>query len=195
MSHVFDNNSTVSSSKSCLVNAADGSIHLDKSHAYYYQVQTQIFICKVEYCDFCVCTFPEAGPSIHIERIYPDSELWQSCIERTTHFFKVCILPELLGKWYTRPYQFPSTSTINLSQTATLPSLSELEPLYCYCRQPEPKEGASSSQMIACDNPLCSLEWFHTKCLKLKSIPKGKWYCPDCRKLPDFLGKKRKKEE
>ena len=82
-----------------------GSIHLDKKHAYYYQVQTQIFVCEVAYCDFCICTFPESGPSMHIERIYPDPEFWHVCVSKAEHFFKVCILPELVGKWYTRPIQ------------------------------------------------------------------------------------------
>ena len=32
-------------------------LHLDHHHAYYYQVQTQLFVCNVEYADFCVCAF------------------------------------------------------------------------------------------------------------------------------------------
>ena len=31
----------------------DGSLSLDKTHAYYYQVQTQMFVCDVSYCEFC----------------------------------------------------------------------------------------------------------------------------------------------
>ena len=37
--------------------------------------------------------------------------------------------------------------------------------------------------MIACENEECTIEWFHIECLMIKAIPKGKWYCPDCRKL------------
>jgi len=55
------------------------------------------------------------------------------------------------------------------------------EELYCYCRRPE--EGT----MIGCDNSDCKIEWFHLSCLRLAIAPKGKWYCPDCRKLPQFL--------
>ena len=33
-----------------------GELHLDQNHAYY-QVQTQLFLCDVQYADFCVCTF------------------------------------------------------------------------------------------------------------------------------------------
>ena len=41
----------------------DGSLRLDNSHTYYYQIQTQLFVCDVEYCDFCVCTFVEDDES------------------------------------------------------------------------------------------------------------------------------------
>lgn len=177
----------IASSGNCLVNT-DGTLHLNKSHAYYYQVQTQMFICSVKYCDFCICTFPDTGPSIRIERVHPDKDFWKNCTEKSTLFFKVCVLPELVGKWYTKPKN--PTSTIIPG-----PSHHNQQVLYCYCRQPEPEEGSSSSDMIACDNRQCSIEWFHTKCLKLDSIPKGKWFCPDCRTLPEFKRKKRKREE
>ena len=57
----------------------DGQLCLDRTHSYYYQVQCQLFVCDVEYGDFCVCTFSmnedeshhlETG--MHIERIYKD---------------------------------------------------------------------------------------------------------------------------
>lgn len=39
------------------------------THAYYYQVQTQLFVCGVDYCDFVVHTFPDDSQdvSIHID--------------------------------------------------------------------------------------------------------------------------------
>ena len=46
----------------------------------------------------------------------------------------------------------------------------------CYCNGPD--EG----KMICCDDEECAIQWFHVDCLKITSIPKGKWYCPDCRK-------------
>jgi hypothetical protein len=49
------------------------------------------------------------------------------------------------------------------------------EPLYCLCKQ------ISFGKMIMCDNDLCSIEWFHFKCVALTKKPKGKWYCPECR--------------
>jgi len=38
---------------------------------------------------------------------------------------------------------------------------------FCYCHGPE--EG----DMIACDNPKCTIEWFHIICLQMER-PKGK---------------------
>ena len=46
--------------------------------------------------------------------------------------------------------------------------------VWCYCKG---KDG----EMIFCDNDTCTIRWFHTECLKLPTVPKGKWYCPDCR--------------
>ena len=61
-------------------------------------------MCGVEYADFVVCTFPEDNkPVIHVERIMADIEFWSQCVKKSTEFFTVCILPELLGRWYTRP--------------------------------------------------------------------------------------------
>ena len=81
----------------------EDGLELDRTHAYYYQVQTQIFIAKVDYCDFCVCTFPtDNEPCLHIERILPDFEFWSSCLDASSDFFKQCLLPEILGTWFSR---------------------------------------------------------------------------------------------
>ncbi|XP_058800193.1 inhibitor of growth protein 3-like [Phymastichus coffea] len=46
---------------------------------------------------------------------------------------------------------------------------------YCICNQ------VSYGNMIACDNDLCSYEWFHYACVNLTIAPEGKWYCPKCK--------------
>ncbi|KAK9481300.1 hypothetical protein V1514DRAFT_323486 [Lipomyces japonicus] len=45
---------------------------------------------------------------------------------------------------------------------------------YCICND------EAHGQMIACDNPDCSIEWYHLDCLNMKRPPKGKWLCPQC---------------
>ncbi len=215
--------------KSCLKVDSNDNLHLDHKHAYYYQVQTQIFVCDATYCDFVVCTFPntQQDPSMHVERVYPSDNFWLECEKKASEFFQICILPEILGHWYTRPpvannngtnagisssvpstsdfpldetagilSSVPSTSDFPLDETAgilsSVPSTSDFPldetALYCYCKKPD-----DGLQMIACDNQACAIEWFHTSCLKIKSVPKGKWYCPTCRTLPEFKLKKRKR--
>ncbi|GLC41542.1 hypothetical protein PLESTM_001212900 [Pleodorina starrii] len=51
----------------------------------------------------------------------------------------------------------------------------ENEPAYCICNKP------SAGQMVGCDNPDCTIEWFHFECVGLKAEPVGKWFCPICR--------------
>ena len=138
------------------------ALSLDETHAYYYQIQTQLFVCNVDYADFCVCTFATdaqdkySDTGIHIERINKNSEFWTGCIDKAHHFFKTCVLPELLGSWYTRPavkrtngedvVECVTDSDLPFVDTSNPP-----EPSYCYCRGPE--EGI----MIACDNSDCSI--------------------------------------
>ena len=43
----------------CLKEEVDGMLKCDHSHAYYHQIQTQLFVCDLNSCDFCVCTFFE----------------------------------------------------------------------------------------------------------------------------------------
>ena len=152
----------------CLKKQDDGSLVLDHGHAYYYQVQTQLFVCNANFCDFCVCTFGDKS-DIYIERIFKNQEFWDDCVQKAKKFFDACLLPELIGHWYTQPRIKEDTSQ-HTEQTRSVTSHDE----YCYCHGPE------KGRMIGCDNPDCSVQWFHMKCLKLKVVPKGNWYCPDC---------------
>ena len=102
-----------------------------------------------------------------------------------------------MGSWLTRPFVVDSSeghsaqaseglnSQTDIRDTAVCQaSDSQLDtpPTYCYCGGPE------FGRMLACDNKDCSIEWFHIECLELEEsmIPKGKWYCPDCKKNPKF---------
>ena len=110
----------ISDKQFCLTKSDDGLLYLDHGHAYYYQVQTQMFICNVEYCDFCVFTFPaEREDSLpHIERIFRDGDFLEMCLEKARCFFRTCLLPEILGHWYTRPLvKSSSTSGSSASQS------------------------------------------------------------------------------
>ena len=142
----------------------DGKMQLDKSHAYYFQVQAQIFVTKRAYCDFVVWT---EESELFVERIMPDPTMFQESMEKAKLFYKVAILPELLAKVYTcelEPAQSSSTETTDVS--------------WCFCQTKQQEPG-----MINCKSTDCSIKFFHLKCLGLKNVPKRQWFCPNCRKV------------
>ena len=153
---------------------------LPKDHQYYYQVQTQLFVGGAEFADFVVCTFPNNIPTLSVERITVDKEFVDACIEQASQFFKVAILPELLGRWYSRSLVIPVKMN---SGTASYD--------YCYCKE------ELGGEMICCENSNCnSGQWFHLSCLKIKIAPRvKKWYCPTCRCQEEFKPPKRKKQK
>lgn len=66
---------------------------------------------------------------------------------------------------------------IELPKSVEQKAVQSTERLYCHCRCPYDEV----SEMIACDNPNCRVEWFHFDCVGIAVAPKGNWYCPDCR--------------
>ena len=127
-------------------------------------------------CTCTACTHTQhfivwSEKELFIERVYLDNEFITDAMDKATAFLKVAVLPELVGKWYSKvPMQCTSDAVSHSSHTE------EAKELWCFCRQEE------SGEMIACDNNDCPIIWFHTSCLKIQHIPKGKWYCPQCRK-------------
>jgi len=150
--------------KNFCLELCDGELKLRRNHDYFFQVQPQIQLTGSAYCDFCVWTPQE----IYIQRILPDEKFFTECVAKATTFFKYGVLPELLGKWFTRKTMLELTDDSDNND--------ENNQRWCYCRKPE--EGS----MIGCDNKDCPIQWYHTVCLKIKRVPKGKWFCPDCRK-------------
>ena len=123
-----------------------------------------------------------------MERIWPSEEFQYECFQTCQTFFTRAILPELFGKFYSRPpQQKPQIvppqpiSDLGDSGAETLqptPAVQSDIVNYCYCKGPE------HDIMVACDNQSCPHgSWFHLECLGLKAPPRSlKWYCPDCRK-------------
>lgn len=68
-----------------------------------------------------------------------------------------------------KPETEPESDDISDTEKAGDQEPDENEPLYCVCSK------VSFGTMIECENESCSIEWFHFKCVKLKTEPKGKW--------------------
>ena len=76
----------------------DDTFHLKKEHAYYYQIQMQMKFSESLYGDFVVWREQE----LLVERILPDEQFIEQALEKSTKFFKYALLPELLGKYYSK---------------------------------------------------------------------------------------------
>lgn len=76
----------------------EGRLELKKTHKYYKQVQTQIFVTESQFCDFVVWT----TKSLVTVRVMPDVELWEILLPTAQNFFYKVVLPELVALYYTR---------------------------------------------------------------------------------------------
>ena len=74
-----------------------GKYMLRRNHQYYYQVQQQLFTSGRAYDDFVVYRPSNNQVELVVERVYPNNEHWKSVLPRLTHFWRYCILPEILG--------------------------------------------------------------------------------------------------
>ena len=73
--------------------AEEDSVHLKTNHDYYYQVQGQLAILNLTWCDFVVWTVRD----MHIERIYFNEKFWKErCYPKLFSFYYGIILPELV---------------------------------------------------------------------------------------------------
>ena len=139
---------------------------MKKTHAYYYQIQAQIKFCNVTYCDFVVWQENE----LVVQRIFLDEEFISTALEKATLFFKFGVLPENLGKWYSKE---PVYLTADVARICDTPHSSHPP------GNMDKKSGVSveieeeSGEIIQCESGKCPISWFHTSCLKISQIPKG----------------------
>ena len=143
----------------------DSEMMLKRNHPYFYQCQLQMMVTERLYCDFVVWT--PAG-ELHVERLFPDEEFLLSRLLQAEKFFHLAIIPELLGKWFTRQHVVSSVNTDVLDDD------SDDDGTWCYCKQP--RGGA----MIGCDKRGCEIKWFHMECVKMTEVPRREWTCPTC---------------
>ena len=87
-------------------------------------------------------------------------------------FWRLCILPEILGWWYTRRLIVP----VKMPEDGGIFVFVVLNPT-----------------RTSCSNSECPYKDFHIPCLGLESVTLPKtWYCPHCSRLPQFKRKRGK---
>jgi len=57
-------------------------------------------VCSVNYADFVVATFCDDNVNISTERICQDEGFIKDIVDKSAYFFELCLLPELLAKYY-----------------------------------------------------------------------------------------------
>ena len=115
--------------------------------------------------------------------------MWKNMCDRAKLIFNTAVLPELVGKSFTR---LPKISTV--SGKEVMSDMQNIEPLPCGSQSGKEKTWCSCDQvefgkMIFCDNDDCLIQWFHYGCVGVSCAPRGKWFCPECWKLPQFKSK------
>ena len=133
----------------------DESLHLKLNHRYYSQVQFQMFVVNVQYCDFVICT----DINKHRQRIFFDKSFSQNQVSKSESFFFDHVLPEILTRKMFSKEQ----------ETAT-------DELWCLCQK------KASGRMIICAGESCQISRFHYKCVNIQRKPRKDWFCPNCAK-------------
>lgn len=146
----------------------DQAGNLKTSHKYYSQMQLQMHVNRVLCGDFVVYTLKELKVN---EMIPYDKHFTQAGIKQSENFFLSHVLPEIL----TGKLELSLTDTLGNQNADELNEDTDLE-LFYLCNQPE------YGKMIACDNEDCDIVWFHYPCVNVKRKPRGKWFCPDCKR-------------
>ncbi|XP_046562616.1 uncharacterized protein LOC124271511 isoform X2 [Haliotis rubra] len=67
---------------------------LKLSHNHYYQIQGQLHVCNLEFCDFVVWS----SKGLHVERIFKNKTIWDTLKVKLDFYFLHVVLPELLTR-------------------------------------------------------------------------------------------------
>ena len=97
--------------------------------------------CSVQDCDFIVWTKKD----VFVERIKPDVAFMEEKLLEAEHFFRVAVLPELLGHWISRPPEHTTSSTSMSSKVSSSSSNTQCIPLPTFSASSTPTTSKSRS--------------------------------------------------
>ena len=64
--------------------AQEGSLKLKRGHDYFYQIQCQLAVTGLQWCDFIVCL---NNGSLHVETIFFDEAFWSNVQPKLEEFY------------------------------------------------------------------------------------------------------------
>ena len=134
--------------------ANDSTKNVKKDHPYFAQMQGQMFLLGLRFCDFFVWT-PVENDYLLV-RIEKDEHFISKALPELDDYFFAVLLPEVVSRKN-------DLSSDNKQKH------------YCICQRPcfEP--------MIACDKLGCEVEWYRYVCMSITRAPKGSWIFPKCK--------------
>ena len=119
-----------------------------------------MFTLNKDFCYFIV--YASKDNDCIFDKIPKDMEHWQSVVPKIHLFWRFCVLPEILARWYTRKCHLKTTGETN-----------NVAPCFCMSIKNEPT--------VKCSNPGCQIINFHPSCLKPKVYNfTDLWLCPIC---------------
>ena len=140
-----------------------------------------------------------------MQRIGPDIEHWKAVLPRVTNFWRTCVLPEVLRRWYTRKHNTPKVSCLQIFSVPkkwycpncrTLPKFRQkgksaqsarksstpypalAMDAICICKS-KPNE---SDKLVECHSSDCKCG--NLSCIGLRRMPnnsKTTWICASCK--------------
>lgn len=158
-----------------MINDCSSYLHpegkLNRNHKYFFQVQHQMYIYDVQFAEFIV----QAKDKLIVDTIKRDDDFITQIISHLNEFWKKHIFPELVtGRLRTL-----------LREKEKIEHSVNLGELVCYCQKHwDQNDHSPSNQLIGCDSSNCPYKWIHLGCVRprRKTVPKGIWYCKECRK-------------
>ena len=141
---------------------------LKRNHSYFYQVQTQLHVTNRHYFDFVMWS---KDSSIIKDRIETEETFFESINHNLQYFFTYGIMPELVGKWYTRkpvPCRFHRSCF-----SSFIHALLKLQKTLRNCGVTAILQ-VMHGTVIFCELEACPIQWFHCDCLRIRRPPKGK---------------------
>lgn len=80
----------------------NNEVQINKNHSYYYQVQMQMAVCRLQLCYFYVWS-PKIENHICLKVLF-DPNFWQEKSVKAFRFAKTVLVPELMSSYYTKTY-------------------------------------------------------------------------------------------
>ena len=157
------------SSKDCpIISLGNNNYKFNHEHQYFFQIQLQLYATEIDFCDFLLWN----KQNFFLQRIFKDQNYLDTYIQKALIFHKQIIIPELLARYYTHPYEVEM-------EHLELNSNNNEDESICYCKK------RSYDEIIECSNFSCTIKLFHFDCIDIFEFlinDNGNfWPCVNCR--------------